>query len=62
MCLNISAVKDVAYIPRSICNNKRAQQALQKHPIFITEADNDYILDKIILRYQIYYKKHINID
>ena len=35
--LDVSILEDVADIPRSICNNKQAQKALQRHLIFITD-------------------------
>ena len=43
--IDISVVKYVAGVPRSICNNKQTQKDLQKRPIFITNADHDYTLN-----------------
>ena len=41
-------VKDVHDIPRSVFKIKKERQSLQRHPIFITDSDNDYILDEIL--------------
>ena len=46
-CLEVSVIKNVADITRIIWNKKQARQAVQRQPIFIADADNDYILDKI---------------
>ena len=46
-CLYGVAVKDVHDIPKSICNRNNAKQALQKHPICLTDSYHDYILEEI---------------
>ena len=40
-CIDITVVKDIADIPKIVCNKKQAQKEMQRFPIFITDADND---------------------
>ena len=42
--LDYVAVKGVYDIRRSIFNRNKTKQALQRHPKFLTDSDNDYIL------------------
>ena len=46
-CLNVVSVKYVHDIPKIVCNRNNSKQALQKHPICLTDCDNDYILGEI---------------
>ena len=41
---------------------KQALQAVQRQPIFISDADHDYIMDKIELRDNIEYEIKIHND
>ena len=34
-------------IPNNLCNMVQAKKAIQRHPIIITDADYDYMLDEI---------------
>ena len=52
----MSLIKDVEDIPRIICNKKQASQAVKGHPIFIPDADHDYISDEIEPRDHIAYE------
>ena len=54
-CLDVSVINNVSDIPRSICNKKKGVQAVQRHPIFIYDADHDYILYKMDRRDHIEY-------
>ena len=33
--------------PKNLCNKIQAEKSLQRHPIIMTDADYDYILDEI---------------
>ena len=46
-CLDAVAVKYVHGIPKIFCNRNNAKQALQKHPLFMTDSNNDYNLEEI---------------
>ena len=46
-CLDVVTVKYVHDIPKSICNRNNSKQALQTHPICLTDCDHDYILEEI---------------
>ena len=52
-CLDMSSIKDVAEIPISSCNKKKARKSVKRHPIFISDADQSYMLGELDLRYQI---------
>ena len=43
--LDVVAVKYVHDIPKIVCNSKNAKQAVQKHPICLTDSDRDCILE-----------------
>ena len=34
-------------IPKNVCNRIQAKKSIQRHPIFLMDADYDYILDEI---------------
>ena len=51
-CLEVSDIKHIVDIPRSICNKKQARQAVQSQPIFIVDGYHYYILDEIDIRQQ----------
>ena len=38
---------DVQDITKSVCNSIQGEKAIQRHPLFLTDYDYDYILDKI---------------
>ena len=42
--ITIRYVKD---IPKNLCNRIQEKQSIQSHPISMTDADYDYILDEI---------------
>ena len=54
--------KQFAYIPRIICNKKQSQQDIQIKQICVSDADHDYILDKIEHRGHIEYEIQIHND
>ena len=45
--LDVLKIKYFADTPIILCNKKQARKAVQIHPIFISDADHDYILDEI---------------
>ena len=60
-CLDDMVVKYVQYITRSVCNRNKSKQALQIHPVYLTEYDHDYILDEIGNIDKIEYEGNISI-
>ena len=58
----MSVIKDGSDTPRIIFNKQQARKAIQIHPIFISDADNDYILDEIVRRDHIEPERHIQYD
>ena len=47
MSMNVATIKDVAYLPLSLCNKKQAQGYVQRHTICIYDKDHAYILYEI---------------
>ena len=56
------AVKYFHDIPKSICSRNHAKQVLQKHTIFLTESDYNYILEEIEHRDRIELEMHLRDD
>ena len=46
-CLDVIIIIDVQDIPKNFCNMIQAKKSIQRHPICITDADYNYILDEI---------------
>ena len=44
-CLDVFKITDVQYTPKTVCN--RINEIIQRHPIYLTDADYDYVLDDI---------------
>ena len=55
-------MKDINDIPRSVCNIKQSNQALQRHNIFLNESYQGYILEEIKHRENIEYRINIWYD
>ena len=51
--LEVIILRYVQDIPKKLCGRDEAKKSIQIHPIIMTDADYDYILDKIELREQL---------
>ena len=49
-------------IPKIVWNINQALEVLQRHPICITESDNDHIIDEIKLKYTIEYDRYMSVE
>ena len=56
-CLEVSAIKYVAEVTRSVCNKKQSHQDFQRQPICISDAYHDCIIDDYERRIQNYDKQ-----
>ena len=45
--LKFIIIRYVQNIPKTICGRIKALKAIQRHPIIVTDADYDYIMDEI---------------
>ena len=43
--LHIIIIRYLKYIPNNLCSRNQAKKSIQRHPIIMTDADYDYILD-----------------
>ena len=46
-CIDVVRITGVQDIPKTVCNRIQAKKSIQEHPICLTNADYDYILDEI---------------
>ena len=60
LCLSVSNIVNVSDIRISLCNKKQAWKDIQIHPIHVSDADTDYILDEIKRRNQIEYERNLH--
>ena len=56
-CRDVSVIEDVTDISSIVCNKKQARQYFQRHPIFISDADHNYILYEIVCHDNIEYER-----
>ena len=52
-CLDVIIIIYVQDIPTKLCSINSAKKAIKRHPINMTDADYDYILDEIERRQKI---------
>ena len=45
--LDVIIIRHVQDIPKKICSMIQAQNFIQRHPIIMTDADSDYLLDEM---------------
>ena len=45
--LHVIIIRYVQDTPKNVCNRIQAKKEMQRHPICMTDADCDYILDGI---------------
>ena len=48
--LDFIAIIDIHEINKSVFNRKQEKKAISRHPIFLTDSDDDYILEEIYCR------------
>ena len=48
--LEVLIIRYLQDIPKKICGRNEAKNSIQRHPIIMTDADYDYILDEIECR------------
>ena len=45
--LDVTIIRYVQEIPKNLCIRNQEKNSIQRHPIIMTDADYDYILDGI---------------
>ena len=48
--LGVITIRYVQDISKNVCNSIQAKTSIQRHPVGMTDANYDYILDKIECR------------
>ena len=56
------ALTEAKKIPKSVYNINKSRKSLQRNTIYITESDNDFILDEIKHRYTIKYEINMGVS
>ena len=59
-CLDVVIITDVQEILKTVCNRIQSKQAIQRHPIFMTDDDYGYILDEIECRDKIKFEQNVS--
>ena len=59
--LECDAITDFHAIPTSICSRTQAKKSISRQPIFLTDADYDYILEEIGRRDKIYFEREVEV-
>ena len=54
-------ITDFHSIPTSICSRTQAKKAISRQPIYLTDADYDYILEEIGRREKIEFEREIDV-
>ena len=60
--LEIIIIRYVQGIPKKLCSRNEAKKAIQRHPIIMTDADYDYILDEIERREKIEFERNVSFN
>ena len=58
--LDVITITYVQDIPKNICNRIQAKKIIQRYPIIMTDADYNYILDKIECREKIEFERNVS--
>ena len=45
--LEVIIIRCVEDTPKKLCGRRKAKKSIQRHPIIVTDADYDYIIDEI---------------
>ena len=60
LCIDVKIISDMKDIPKIIFTRTQAHKDIQKHPIYITDTDHDYIIDEIKQRRGVFHERNIN--
>ena len=60
--LDVITIRYVQDIPKNVCNRIQAKKSIQRHPICMTDADYDYILDEIELREKNEFERNVSVN
>ena len=58
-CLDVIIIRYVQDIPKNIFSRNQAKKSIQIHPIIMTDADYDYILNEIERREKNEFKRDV---
>ena len=61
-CIDVFRITYFRDIPKTVCNKIQAKKTIQRHPIFITNANYDYILDEIKRRGGIEFERNVSVN
>ena len=60
--LEVIIIIYVQDIPKKICARSKAKKSIQRHPIIMTDADYDYIMDEIERREKIEFERNASVN
>ena len=59
--LEVDTITDFHSTPTSICSITQAKKAISRHPICLTDADYDYILEEIGRRDKTEFEREVDV-
>ena len=62
LSLDVIIIIYVKDIPKNICSRNQAKKSTQRHPIIMTDANYDYILDEIERREEIEFERNVSVN
>ena len=60
--LDVITIRYVQYIHKNVCYMIQATKSIQRHPLCMTNADYDYILDEIERRKEIEFERNVIVN
>ena len=59
--IELNVIKYFHSIPTSVCSRTQAKKSILRQPIFLTDADYDYILEEIGRRDKIEFEREVDV-
>ena len=59
--LEVIIIRYVQDIPKKLCGRNKAKKGIQRHPIIVTDADYNYIMDEIERRETIEFERNVSV-
>ena len=61
-CIDVITIRYVQDIPKKLFSRNKGKKAIQRHPIIMTDADYNYILDEIERREIIDFERNVSVN
>ena len=61
-CFDVARISHLQDIPKNLCNMIQAKKAMQRHLIYMTDADYDCISDEIERQDKIEFERNLGVN